>query len=224
MIEDRARPKRRSTLGRVQRRGAGWLAVFLLALTPTWLAAQDAAPEQVVEETANKVVQAIVERREELRQDQEALHALVEDHLLPHVADEYVARLVLGVHWRRASPQQRERFHDVFYKSLVQTYAAGLLEVTDERVKVLPRRGDLDPKGTMVRTEVVRSGAPPISVNYMLRRTEDGWQVFDVIIEGVSYVATYRSMFSSEINRAGLDALIERLERGEISPAPPGTS
>lgn len=198
--------------------------VALLALMLSWTLAlgEDPEPEQVVEETANQVVQAVVARREELRQDPDALHALVEEHLLPHVDDEYVARLVLGVHWRRASPEQRDRFHQVFYQSLVRTYAEGLLEVTDERVRVLPRRGELDPQRTMVRTEVLRGNAPPISVNYVLRRAGSDWLVYDVIIEGISYVSTYRSMFSSEINRSGLDALIERLERGEIKPAPKG--
>lgn len=196
-------------------------ALLMLAVAWTTAGAAVPEPEAVVERTANRLLEEITERRDELRQDRDALHAIVEEHLLPQVDNGYVARLVLGVHWRRASPEQRERFQDVFYKSLVRTYAEGLLEVTDERVKVLPRRGELDPKRTMVRTQVIRGDAPPISVNYVLRRTEDTWLVYDVIIEGVSYVATYRSMFSSVINRSGLDDLIERLERGEIDPKPP---
>lgn len=199
------------------------LASMLLWALLCWAPASGAVqePEAVVEETANGVLRAVVQRREELRQNPEALHRLVEEHLLPRVDEDYVARQVLAVHWRRASPEQRERFRQVFRRYLVRTYAEGLLEVSDERVQVLPRRGRADPRYTIVRTRLIRGDAPPISVDYALRRTDQGWQVFDVIIEGVSYVATYRNMFSGEINRAGLDALIERLERdGEGNGAP----
>jgi phospholipid transport system substrate-binding protein len=132
--------------------------------------------------------------------------------LLPHFDVEHAARLVLGRHWRTATPEQRKRFIDAFYGSLLSNYGDALIEFTGDRIKVLPSPVAADATTATVRTEVKRSNGQKIPVNYTLRKTEAGWKAWDVVIEGISYVKSFREDFGSEIDQKGLDAVITRLE------------
>src|SRR5690606_27058080 len=85
---------------------------------------------------------------------------------------------------------------------------------TEDRLKVMPLRGEPDPRRTIVQTQIARESGQPVPVAFTMRWTDDGWKLFDVIIEGISYVRNYRTDFNSEVQQRGLDALIERLEKG----------
>jgi phospholipid transport system substrate-binding protein len=169
-------------------------------------------PSQLIESAANIMLQEISTRRAEFRRDPVKLYALVDDVLLPYFDVDYAARLVLGRHWTNASPEQRRRFIDAFYKSLLNNYGDALVEFTGDRIKVLPYRGDPAAKTATVRTTVRRSSGETVPVNYSLRLTEQGWKAWDVVIEGISYVRSFREDFGAEIDQKGLDAVIERLE------------
>jgi phospholipid transport system substrate-binding protein len=132
--------------------------------------------------------------------------------LLPNFDTEYAARLVLGQTWRTATPEQRKRFVDAFYHSLLRNYGAALVDFTADRFVILPYRGD--PADTMatVRTEVKRSTGAKVPVNFSLRKTDGVWKAWDVVIEGISYVKSFRTDFGSEIQQKGLDEVITRLE------------
>jgi len=169
-------------------------------------------PTQLIETSANAMVAEIEARRAELRKDPTKLDALVERILLPNFDVDHAARLVLGKHWRTATPQQRQRFIDAFYGSLMSNYGDALLEFTGDRIKVLPTPVAPDATSAVVRTEVKRSNGQKIPVNYSLRKTEAGWKVWDVVIEGISYVKSFREDFGAEIDAKGLDAVIQRLE------------
>ena len=92
-------------------------------------------------------------------------------------------------------------------------YGEALLEFTPDRLKILPFQGDLNAKAVTVRSEVRRDNGQRVPVNYSLRKTPEGWKAYDVQIEGVSYVKSFRTDFSSEIQQKGLDAVIQRLEQ-----------
>jgi phospholipid transport system substrate-binding protein len=169
-------------------------------------------PTQLIETSANAMVAEIEARRAELRKDPTKLDALVERILLPNFDVDHAARLVLGKHWRTATPQQRQRFIDAFYGSLMSNYGDALLEFTGDRIKVLPTPVAPDATSAVVRTEVKRSNGQKIPVNYSLRKTEAGWKAWDVVIEGISYVKSFREDFGAEIDAKGLDAVIQRLE------------
>jgi len=169
-------------------------------------------PTQLIETSANAMTAEIEARRAELRKDPAKLDALVERILLPNFDVDHAARLVLGKHWRTATPQQRQRFIDAFYGSLMSNYGDALLEFTGDRIKVLPTPVAADATSAVVRTEVKRSNGQKIPVNYSLRKTEAGWKAWDVVIEGISYVKSFREDFGAEIDAKGLDAVIQRLE------------
>jgi len=189
------------------------LSSTLLAQSKPAFTTVDASdPVKLMDSAANIMVSELESRRAEFRKDPAKLSALVERVLLPHFDVDYAARLVLGKHWRTATPEQRQRFIDAFYGSLMSNYGDALLEFTGDRIKVLPSQIAPDATTATVRTEVRRSNGERIPVNYTLRKTDAGWKVWDVVIEGISYVKSFREDFGSEIDQKGLDAVIQRLE------------
>ncbi len=120
---------------------------------------------------------------------------------------------MLARHWRGANKEQRDRFVEAFYRTLIHRYADGVLEFEFDRVEILPFRGDATRRITSVKTVVELDDGTKVPVNYTLVNREAGWQMFDVTIEGVSYVRNFRAEFDAEIKASSLDAVIDRLEQ-----------
>jgi phospholipid transport system substrate-binding protein len=151
--------------------------------------------------------------------DPSKVEGLVANVLLPNFDIEYAARLVLGQTWRTATPEQRKRFVDAFYHSLLRNYGTALADFTADRFVILPYKGDPGDTMATVRTEVKRSSGQAVPVNFSLRKTDGVWKAWDVVIEGISYVKSFRTDFGSEIQQKGLDEVINRLEaQGKAGP------
>jgi len=203
------------------------LTVAVLACTGLAGAGTPKNPETVVRETADALFGALDADRAKYTADPSKAEVLVERILLPNFDTPYAARLVLAKHWRIATPEQQERFQKAFIRFLTRSYSKSVVGFTRERLTIHPTRGADDPKATTVQTEIARAEGGPIPVDYVLRQTPEGWKVFDVVIEGISYIRNYRQSFGEEIEREGrgdpqrgLTALIERLETGKVVPVP----
>ncbi len=171
------------------------------------------APVAVVQTIADQLATAIEGHRDELKKNQEKLISVIDEVFLPHFDIDYASILVLGQHAREATPAQRERFARAFYNSITHRYAEGLLNYTRGRVKVLPFKGDLNDKRTVVRTQVVLDDGKLVSVDYAFRKGRNGdWKAYDVIIEGISYVTNYRNQVDAEIRKVGIEKLITNVE------------
>mgnify|MGYP001822777137 FL=1 len=184
--------------------------VFLLVFTALPVMAE--SPNLVVEEAAALLASQLSGREDELAADKPALYSTIDDILLPRFDRVYSAQLVLGKHWRKANNEQRQRFIDAFYGSLLRRYAEGVLEYDQDKVQILPFRGDASKSRTMVRSFVLLDDGSKVPVNYGLVKRENGWLLFDVTIEGVSYIRNYRAEIDSEVRATSLEAVIERLE------------
>lgn len=169
-------------------------------------------PSQLIESSANILLSGIDQRRAEFRTDPTGLYELVENTLLPHFDTPYAAQLVLGQHWRNATAEQRKRFVEAFYKSLLYTYGDAMVDFTGDRLKVFPTRVAPEDTRATVRTEIKRSNGTKVPVNYSLRKVDGQWKAWDVVIEGISYVKSYREDYGAEVSQKGLDAVIQRLE------------
>ncbi|MEO5811169.1 MAG: ABC transporter substrate-binding protein [Rhodanobacter sp.] len=170
-------------------------------------------PVEVVQVIVDQLGNAIDGHREELKQDQEKLIKVIDGVFLPHFDIDYASILVLGQHARDTPPAERERFAKAFYNSITHRYAEGLLNYTRGSVKVLPFKGDLNDKRTVVRTRVVLDDGKLVSVDYAFRKSRNGdWKAYDVIIEGISYISNYRNQVDAEIRKVGIDKLISNLE------------
>lgn len=172
-------------------------------------------PAALVQSTAQGMLDELDKHRDEYRHDPAKLSALVDKYLMPHFDTETSARVVLGQFWRNATPDQRQRFINAFKQSLLTNYGDSLVEFTSDRLKIFPSR--LEPGATTatVRTEVRRRNGDRVSVNYSLRMTPQGWKAWDVVIDGISYVKSYREDFGAQIESQGLEKVIKRLESGE---------
>ncbi|MGO9513497.1 MAG: phospholipid-binding protein MlaC [Steroidobacteraceae bacterium] len=176
-------------------------------------------PQELVEDSAKRMLVELDAHRAMYAKDPAKLDALVANVLLPNFDSEYAARLVLGQTWRTATPEQRKRFVDAFYHSLLRNYGNALLDFTADRLVILPYRPDPGETMATVRTEVKKSNGEKVPVNFSLRKTDAGWKAWDVVIEGISYVKSFRTDFAAEIQQRGLDEVITRLEKeGNVRP------
>ena len=193
-----------------------WIAAAAALLACTAFAAEDAkqlGPYELVTKVAEDTLRDLDANREEYRKNPSKVREVVDKNMLPHFDTRYAAQLVLAKHWRTATPEQRERFIQAFYQTLLQNYGEALVDFTPDRLRILPFQGDLNAKVVTVRSEVRRDNGQRVPVNYSLRKTPDGWKAYDVQIEGISYVKSFRTDFASEIQQRGLESVIERLEQ-----------
>ena len=182
-----------------------------LVLNSAVTVAGDLDPASLVRQTSDRMLVVLKEQHDLIQAEPERLYGLVDDIVLPHFDFERMARWVLGKHWKRASPDQQQRFVNEFRTLLVRTYGTALLEYRDQQIKFLPLRMAEGSEDVTVRTEVVKPGGVPIPISYSMFRRADGWKVYDVAIDGISLVSNYRSSFSTEIKDQGMDKLIQRL-------------
>lgn len=185
------------------------------APAPPAAAADTRDPTALVQATAQGMLDELGKHREEYRRDPARVAALVDKFLMPHFDTETSARVVLGQFWRNATPDQRQRFIAAFTHSLIANYGESLIEFTADRLKIFPTRVEAGATTASVRTEVRRQNGDRVSVNYSLRMTAQGWKAWDVVIDGISYVKSYREDFGAQIEQQGLDKVIKRLEAGE---------
>jgi phospholipid transport system substrate-binding protein len=187
-----------------------------LAQAPAAPAAADPnGPTEVVQNAAQSMLAELDKDRDGYRKDPARVEQLVNKYLLPHFDTEFAARLVLGQYWRTATPEQRKRFVDAFYHSLLTNYGSAIVDFTPDRLKIFPSKPEADATRATVRTEVKRSNGDRVSVNYYMRKTPEGWKAWDVVIDGISYVNSYREDFGPQIANQGIDSVIKRLESGE---------
>jgi phospholipid transport system substrate-binding protein len=197
-----------------------WAQATASAVAGTTAPVPGPAPQELIQRVSQDLLRDLDANRAAYTQDKQKLRGLVDKYLLPHFDVDFAARLVLGKHWRTATPDQRKRFIDAFYQSLMRNYGDAVLEFRADRLKILPFRGDLASGSATVRTEVLRDGGTAVPVNYSLRATPQGWKAWDVTIEGISYVKNYRTDFGAQADKEGIEAVIRRLETQNVAGKP----
>jgi len=169
-------------------------------------------PSQLIESAANILLSDVDKNRAQYGKDLNGLYKVIEDTLLPNFDTPYAAQLVLGQHWRGATPEQRKRFVDAFYKRLLYNYGGQMVNFTADRLKVYPTKVAPEDTKATVRTEIKRSNGTKVAVNYSMRKVNGAWKAWDVVIDGISYVKSYREDYGTEVAQKGLEAVIARLE------------
>lgn len=200
-----------------------FLAILILAgLALAPLRAEPLGPDQLVKRTTEQVLNLLEGQREALKQSPERLYDLIQGELLPHFDFELIARWVLGKYWRQASEAQQARFTREFRNLLVRTYGTALLAYTGQEIEYRPLRLPDDARDAVVQTVVRDRNGPSIPIDYRLRRQRSGeWKVYDVAIENVSLVSTYRSSYAAEIARDGMESFLDGLSRRNAEAARP---
>ncbi len=191
-----------------------WFTGVLLGLaTLAAVAAPVAAPSprDMVIDTSQKMLAALKKDKDLLKQNPQRIYDLVSEIVLPHFDFTTMSKWVLGKNWRTLNPDQQQRFTNEFRTLLVRTYAVSLSEYQDQKLNYLPLQAAPGADDVSVRTEVLRGGGPAIPINYSMHLTDNGWKVYDVVIDGVSLVVNYRTSFATQIRQGGVDKLIDQL-------------
>ncbi|OGS90646.1 MAG: hypothetical protein A2Z95_04235 [Gallionellales bacterium GWA2_60_18] len=169
------------------------------------------APDALIDRTVQEVL-AVVKQDKDIRAgDRKKIFELVDAKVLPHFDFERMTKLAVGKYWRTATAEQRQRLVAEFRDMLVRTYTRAFTVYRDQTVEIKPARMAADATETTIKTIIKKPGAQPIPVDYEMEKTAAGWKAFDVTIEGVSMVASYRGTFASEIQEKGIDGLIKTL-------------
>ena len=186
-----------------------FVGFFLAASVQTALA--EVAPDELVKSTANDVLTIVKQDKDIQAGNIAKITALAEEKILPNFNFDRVSRMVLGKHWRTATPEQKEAFKIQFRDLLIRTYASALSKYQNQTIEFKPLRMQPGDKEVIVRSEIIQPGGQPIAVDYSLEKAGDSWKVYDIVIEGVSLVTNYRGQFSEEVKRSGLEGLIQKL-------------
>jgi phospholipid transport system substrate-binding protein len=193
------------------------IALLALASAATAMAEDGRDPVTIVEQATSGIFQTLDSRREEFAADPDALRAMVRQDLLPLIDLDYSARLILGKAGRGVSEAQLSEFSDAMSDVLINRYADGLLEFrSDEQVEVLPMKGSNTEKLTRVRTRVKLENGGYAPVDYSFRKTPDGWKAFDVMVEGISYVMTFRNQIAPRVEAEGIETVTSEIRAGNL--------
>ena len=145
--------------------------------------------------------------------------AQVKEKILPHFDFARMTALATGVGWRSASSAQQSELTAQMRTLLVRTYSSALSKYQNQTLEFLPSRESADKNKVIVRSLLKQPGAPAIAVDYRMSRGSEGWKVYDVVVDGVSLVTTYRDAFSTEVRSNGIDGLVRMLNDKNASLA-----
>ena len=174
-------------------------------------------PSKLVLDNTTRVLSTLEKRRAEFTKNRGALNAFINSEFNQMFDRDYAARLVLGRHARGAADADVKLFSDALAENLMTRYGSSLLDFnTALRVRIksetpLPRG-----LGVRVSSELLRSGGEPIPVDYLMRQSGGGWKVFDVMVEGVSFVRTFRDQFDPQLQRKSIPEVARELRSGQI--------
>jgi phospholipid transport system substrate-binding protein len=181
------------------------------ALVALPASAQEPAPDALVKTVTQDVIAVIKQDKEIQSGDRKKTIALVEEKVLPHFNFTRMTALAMGANWRKATPEQQRALVDEFRTLLVRTYSTALSAYRNQVIEVKPLRAKPADTDVTVRSEVRQSGTEPVTLDYSMEKTANGWKVYDVAVGGVSLVTTYRDAFANEVRNVGVDGLIKSL-------------
>ncbi|MGA7984566.1 MAG: ABC transporter substrate-binding protein [Burkholderiales bacterium] len=196
-----------------------YIFLLSLALSVPLAGAAELGPEALVRQITDDVMNAILKDKALQAGDKQKALALAEQKILPHIDFRAMTQLALGRNWSKASPAQREQVVSGFRNMLIRTYSNAIGTYQGQKMKVKPTRMDPGDTDVTVRNSYLSPGRPAVQVDYRMEKTPDGWKIYDIVFDGVSLVATYRSEFAQQVRDGGIEGLIARLEQKSDTPA-----
>ena len=193
-------------------------AALLLPVAPVEAATTQGAPSQLVLDNSTRVLRTLEARRAEFTADRGALDKFISSEFNKMFDRDYAARLVLGRHARGADPAEIKQFADALADSLTSRYGASLVSF-DSGLKVKVNSESSLRGGAIVKvsSEFIRKSGDPVPVDYLMHKVGGTWKVFDVMVEGVSFVQTFRGQFDQPLSRKGIAAVAADLRAGKMS-------
>jgi phospholipid transport system substrate-binding protein len=169
------------------------------------------SPEDLVKKVTADVLETIKSDKQLAAGDKNKALQLAEEKILPHVDFKEAARLAVGRPWSQATPEQQEKLTSAFRQMLVRSYSNALESYQGQTVKVLPSRTAPNSDTSTVRNQYIRQGGAPVTLEYAMKKNPDGWKIYDITVEGISLVLTYRGQFEQVAKQSGIDGLIKAM-------------
>ncbi len=200
------------------------IAAAVAAVAPAVVHAQQAtaaakanSPSQIVLTNSTRILTTLEKRRAEFTQNRGALRQFMTSEFNQMFDRDYSGRLVLGRHGRGASDADVKLFSDALAENLMQRYGTALLDFNAQlKVRVKSETALPGGRGVRVSSEFLRPGAEPVPVDYLMRQVGGQWKVFDVMVEGVSYVQTFRSQFDTPLSQKSIAQVAAELKAGSM--------
>lgn len=187
--------------------------IFLLSLISVPVAAQAEImpPDELIKATVSEVLEVINKEKLAKETDNKKLLEFIDAKVLPHFNFEHMTKLAVARSWRAATPEQKAALIVEFRTMLVRTYSKAFTLYKDIKVDIKPLTVPANADEVTVKTVILRTGAPPVPVDYEMEKLPTGWKAFDVSVEGISLVATHRGSFAEKVQHSGIDGLIKSL-------------
>ena len=191
----------------------GLFAVLLDLMAVTDLIAGELMlPQKVIQSVSTQLQERLKDKS--FTRDFAQVNQFVNGVINPYTDFDKIAPLVLGKHWKTATPVEQDRFTHEFQTLLIRTYSRAFVEYSDWTIRYLPLEMPNGATKVIVKTEVLQPGQNPVDVNYRMYLIKGEWKVYDIMIDGVSLVTNYRSTFNEDIQRKGsLSAVIDALAK-----------
>jgi phospholipid transport system substrate-binding protein len=179
------------------------LAIWLFFIAGSAHAAT--GPMAQVQDTIDHVVALLRDKNLQTQDRRDQIRKLINERFYFKA----MSQRTLSRNWRKATPEQQDRFTDLFAKLLEKTYMGRIEAYTDEKVEYIREKMETDTRAMVYTQILAKSGNIPI--NYRVAKKGDQWLVYDVIIEEVSLISNYRSSYEEIIKKDGIEGLLSQM-------------
>jgi phospholipid transport system substrate-binding protein len=201
-------------------------AIALIFCTVTAAEAIE-GPVELLERKSDEVIKILKEQHDQIESDPALVYKIVDKHIVPYLDDVTMAKLALGKNWRKADNEQKIEFVDRFRTLLIRTYGKSMREFSGQTIEFYPLKVDDSVTKVIVKSDVLQSSGPKIPVSYRMRLKGSGWKVYDINIDGVSLVTSYRGTFAQEMRKGGMAGVLKMLQdknsKVAVEPVSPDT-
>lgn len=194
--------------------------IFLVGVLLAQLLWAQTSPIPMLESSANQIIAVLKQNKAALKNNPQIIYKAVQNSLLPNVDITGMSRSVLGRQaWSKASAGERQQFANAFTQLVIRTYASPLAEYTDEKIKFLPIRGNINARFIRVNSVIIRSNGQNIPLAYSLVSRGGQWKIYDLSVEGVSLLQSFRSQFAEVLRNSSMQDLIKQMHQQQIKKA-----
>lgn len=194
--------------------------LFVACLAVTQIIIAQSSPVPMLENAANQIIATLKANKANLQGNPGIIYKAVESHLLPNVDVAGMSRSVLGRQvWNKATAAERSQFSQAFTRLVIRTYSSPLAQYSDETVQFLPLRGALNSRFIRVNSVIVRTQGQNIPLTYSLIDKNGKWKIYDISVEGVSLLQSFRSQFSQALQHSSINDVIAEMEKKQVKKA-----
>lgn len=189
-------------------------AIVLVMMICSMTIFASSSPIPMLKSTSDNIINTLEVNKAALAGNPQIIYSAVKKFLLPQVDVMGMSRSVLGRSaWNKASKSERNAFAKSFTDLVIRTYASPLAQYSNETVKFLPIRGTVDKRFIRVNSVIIRSNGKNIPLSYSLVSKKGQWKIYDLSVEGVSLLQSFRSQFAQVLQNSDMQSLLSQMKK-----------